>query len=97
VEGEGLTYPYPGSQKAWVAKSNDSSSDMTARETLYLSLPLPKTPNGEGFNVADAKEPKSWETKWPELCSYFGLKGTRPPTKGEPTELRTYIKKHLDV
>lgn len=93
VEGKGSTCPYPGSQKAWVAKSNDSSSDMIARQTLHLSLTLPRCSKGEGFNVADAKEPKTWKTKWPELCSYFGLKGVGPPSEGEPTEVRTYIKK----
>ena len=43
------------------------------------------------------KELRSWETKWPELCSYFGLKGVRPPSKGELTEVRTYIKKHFNL
>jgi hypothetical protein len=97
VEGKDSTCPYPGSQKAWVAKSNDSSSDMIARQTLHLSLTLSKSLKGEGFNVADAKEPKSWETKWPELCLYFGLEGVGPPTGKEPTEVRTYIKEHFDI
>jgi hypothetical protein len=68
---------------------------MIARKTLHLLLTLPKSSKGEGFNVADAKEPKSWEKKWPELCSYFGLKGTVLPTKCEPTKVRVYIKKHF--
>ena len=97
VEGKGSVCSYPGSQTAWVAKSNDSSSDMIARQTLYLSLTLPKSVKGEGYNVADEKRPRTWETKWPELCAYFGLKGTPPPTNREPTEVRTYIKKHIDV
>ncbi|KAH8651832.1 hypothetical protein BGZ60DRAFT_436413 [Tricladium varicosporioides] len=97
VEGKGAICPYPGSKTAWVAKSIDSSSDMIARQTLHLSLTLPKSSKGEGFNVADAKDPSTWETKWPALCSYFGLKGTPPPAEGEPNEVRTYIKKHLDT
>lgn len=97
IEGEGATCSYPGSKTAWVAKSNDSSSDMIARQTLHLSLTLPMTQKGEGFNVADAKEPLTWETKWPELCSYFGLEGTGPPSSGEPNEVRTYIKKNIGV
>ncbi|KFY76853.1 hypothetical protein V499_03631 [Pseudogymnoascus sp. VKM F-103] len=97
VEGKGSACPYPGSHKAWVAKSIDSSSDMIARQTIHLSLALSKSSKGEGFNVADAKEPKSWETKWPEICSYFGLKGVGPPSEGEPTEVRTYIKKHFNA
>lgn len=94
VEGEGSTCPFPGSQGSWVAKSNDSSSDMIARQTIHLSLTLPKTTKGEGFNVADEKTPRTWETKWPEICTYFGLKGT-PPTKSESTEVRAYIKKNI--
>jgi hypothetical protein len=91
INGEGAVCPYPGSAKAWVAKSIDSSSDMIARQTLHLSLTLPPDLKGEGYNVADAKYASSWETKWPALCSYFGLKGTPPPAK-DPLEVRKYIK-----
>ncbi|KAF1990405.1 hypothetical protein K402DRAFT_348505 [Aulographum hederae CBS 113979] len=94
VEGDGATCPFPGTNKSWVAKSNDSCSDMIARQTLHLSLNLPASQKGEGFNVADAKKPESWETKWPKLCAYFGLKGTAPPK--EPLEVRKYISEHLD-
>lgn len=97
VEGADSICPYPGTQKAYVAKSNDSSSDMIARQTLHLSLTLPSSQKGEGFNVADEKQYRTWETKWPELCSYFGLKGTSPPSQGEPTEVRTYIKQNIET
>lgn len=97
VEGEGAECPFPGTSKSWVAKSNDSSSDMIARQTLYLSLNLPLSRRGEGFNIADAREPESWSTKWPQLCQYFGLKGTPPPppsSESEAPEVRKYIKQH---
>jgi nucleoside-diphosphate-sugar epimerase len=94
VEGEGSTCPYPGTQTAWVAKSIDSSSDMIARQTLHLSL-SPETEKGGGYNVADAKYALTWETKWPALCKYFGLKGVAPTEN--PVEVRTYIKEHMDV
>ncbi|KAG9240196.1 hypothetical protein BJ878DRAFT_311979 [Calycina marina] len=93
VEGSGSECPFPGSQKAYNAKSNDSSSDMIARQTLHLSL-SPDTKKGEGYNVADEKTPRTWETKWPELCSYFGLKGV-PPPKSDATEVRAYIKRNI--
>lgn len=95
VEGEGAECPFPGTSKSWMCKSNDSSSDMIARQTLHLSLTLPKERKGEGFNVADARRPESWSTKWPQLCQYFGLKGTGP-SEGAP-EVRTYIKEHFDT
>ncbi|TID16126.1 hypothetical protein E6O75_ATG09184 [Venturia nashicola] len=91
VNGNGAECPYPGSAKAWVAKSINSSSDMVARQTLHLSLTIPPDIKGEGFNVADATYASSWETKWPALCSYFGLLGTPPPEEN-PLEVRKYIK-----
>ncbi|KAK5169779.1 uncharacterized protein LTR77_005757 [Saxophila tyrrhenica] len=94
VEGEGKECPFPGTEKSWAAKSNDSSSDMIARQTIHLSLNLPKEKNGEGFNVADAKEPESWSTKWPTLCAYFGLKGTGPGKESQ--EVRKYINEHIE-
>ncbi|ORY06912.1 hypothetical protein BCR34DRAFT_489840 [Clohesyomyces aquaticus] len=94
VEGEGSECPFPGTQNSWVAKSIDSSSDMIARQTLHLSL-SPSTEKGGGYNVADAKYPSTWETKWPALCSYFGLKGTGPSSN--PPEIRQYIKAHMDT
>ncbi|EON67357.1 hypothetical protein W97_06610 [Coniosporium apollinis CBS 100218] len=96
VEGGGAECPFPGTEKSWVAKSNDSSSDMIARQTIHLSLTLPKDMKGEGFNVADAKNPESWSTKWPQLCRYFGLKGTGP-NEAEEREVRKYIQEHLDT
>ena len=98
VSGPGTKVPFPGTKKSWVAQSNDSSSDMIARQTLHLSLNLPSDRKGEAFNVADARKPESWSTKWPQLCSYFGLVGEGPP--GDETnalEIRQYIKQNIDT
>lgn len=100
VEGRGADCPFPGTEKSWTAKSNDSSSDMIARQTIHLSLSMPERMKGEGFNVADAKTPSTWSVKWPALCSYFGLKGTGPPryeAGQEKLEVRKYINDHLDT
>lgn len=96
VEGAGAEAPFPGSAKSWVAKSIDSSSDMIARQTLHLSLTLPPNTKGEAFNVADARKPESWSTKWPQICAYFGLKGT-PPKTDSGFEIRRYIREHRDL
>lgn len=69
---------------------------MIARQTIHLTLTLPSTHKGESFNVADATYPTSWETDWPDLCAYFGLKGT-PPPKENPNEVRSYIKSNMSV
>lgn len=96
VEGTGAECPFPGSTKSWVAKSNDSSSDMIARQTLHISLTLPLNRKGEAFNVADARMPESWSTKWPQICAYFGLKGTQPKSENG-LEVRKYIREHADT
>lgn len=93
VHGSGSEAPFPGTQKSWVALSNDSSSDMIARQTLYLSLHPEKIEKGTGYNVADAEQPSSWSKKWPALCSYFGLNGTGPSSN--PPEMRTFIKENI--
>lgn len=95
VHGEGAECPFPGTDKSWNALSNDSSSDMIARQTLHLSLNPDKVEKGGGYNVADAKTPSSWSKKWPVLCSYFRLKGTGPSSN--PPEIRKFIKDNIDV
>lgn len=95
VHGAGAEAPFPGTQKSWRALSNDSSSDMIARQTLHLSLHPERVEKGGGYNVADAKTPSSWEKKWPVLCSYFGLQGTGPSEN--PPEMRKFIKENMDV
>ncbi|KAK5019482.1 hypothetical protein LTR16_000511 [Cryomyces antarcticus] len=67
---------------------------MIARQTIHLSLN--GFGDGEGYNVADARKWESWESKWPKLCAYFGLRGT-PPTEAttKVNKLRKYIYDHL--
>ncbi|KAH7406659.1 hypothetical protein DE146DRAFT_778040 [Phaeosphaeria sp. MPI-PUGE-AT-0046c] len=94
VHGKGSDCPFPGTEKSWKALSNDSSSDMIARQTIHLSL-SEKTEKGGGYNVADEKEPSDWAQKWPLLCSLFDLKGTGPAPN--PPEMRKFIKDNIDV
>jgi hypothetical protein len=35
--------------------------------------------------------------KWPEICYYFGLKGTLPKDEGEAMEVVLYIAQHMDI
>lgn len=94
VHGEGAECSFPGSRGTWKALSNDSSSDMIARQTIHLTL-SPFTPKGAAYNVADSRTPSNWEVKWPILCSYFGLKGTEPLP--EPIDLRKFINDNMDT
>ncbi|EME77270.1 uncharacterized protein MYCFIDRAFT_42194 [Pseudocercospora fijiensis CIRAD86] len=84
VEGHGAILPFPGTAKSWNAKSNDSSSDMIARQTLHLSLTLPLSAKGEGFNVADSKDYSTWSGTAPSADTPSRL------------EVRQYINDHLD-
>ncbi|KAF2638754.1 hypothetical protein P280DRAFT_550854 [Massarina eburnea CBS 473.64] len=95
LHGEGSEAPFPGSEKSWKAMSNDSSADMIARQTLYLSLNPSVVDKGTGYNVADARTPSCWSNKWPIICSYFGLKGTGPASN--PREIRTFIKENIET
>jgi hypothetical protein len=92
VHGSGSECPFPGTEKSWKALSNDSSSDIIARQTIHLSL-SEKTEKGGGYNVADEKEPSKWEIKWPILCSLFGLQGIGPAAN--PPEMRKFIKDNI--
>ncbi|KIW09230.1 uncharacterized protein PV09_00157 [Verruconis gallopava] len=97
INGEGAECPYPGTKKAWTAKSILSCSEMIAHQTLYLSLNLPASRKGESFNVADCKYPTTWEQDWPVICKYFGLKGTAPPDDSKDREVRKYIKDNFET
>ncbi|KAL6711301.1 hypothetical protein ACN47E_005832 [Coniothyrium glycines] len=75
VEGEGARCPFPGTEKSWVNKYNESPQDMVARFSIHASLTPDKTAS-QSFNVGGQED--SWSGKWPIICEYFGLKGTGP-------------------
>jgi len=93
VKGKGSVVPFPGTMKSWTAKHNEAGSDMTARQTIYLSLHPDTCGQGHAFNVASSPQWETWETKWPLLCQYFGLQGAPPGPASK--EVRTYINDHL--
>lgn len=75
VEGEGAKCPFPGNEKSWVNKYNESPQDMVAHFSIYASLHPEKTAS-QSFNVGGQED--NWKGKWPVICEYFGLKGTGP-------------------
>lgn len=78
VHGKGSTVPFPGNDKSWTIRSNDSSQDIVARFSIHASLHPETAGGGRAFNVADRAAPSSWSVKWPIICSFFGLNGTGP-------------------
>lgn len=75
VEGAGATCPFPGTEKSWVNRYNESPQDMVARFSIYASLHPDKTAS-RSFNVGGQED--SWSGKWPVICAYFGLEGSGP-------------------
>ena len=96
VEGKGAKCPFPGNEKSWTIKSNESSQDIVAKFCIYASLHGEKTA-GERYNCADSATPGSWSIKWPVICEYFGLVGTPPPAGGSGPQPGQYVKEHMDV
>jgi hypothetical protein len=96
VNGEGAEVQFPGTEQSWTIKSNDSSQDIIAKFSIYISLHPESCAGGNRFNVADNAEPSSWSKKWPVICEYFGLKGVAPPKGGSGPQPEEYISQHTD-
>lgn len=99
VNGEGAECPFSGSGASGVAKSQDSSADMIAHQTIHICLsPIMNRPESKGraFNVGDEIKTHCWRDKWPVLCSQFGLCGVKRPGDN-PIEVRKYIKDNLST
>jgi hypothetical protein len=95
LNGKGSAVPFPGNDKSWTISSNDSSQDIVARFSIYAALRPEKAGGGRAFNVADRAKPSSWSTKWPIICSFFGLKGTGPAT--DAPQPGPYIQEHREA
>lgn len=99
INGEGAEVPFPGTDASWVTKSEDSSGDMIARQTIHITLsPEMQKPENRGraFNVGDEVKPHCWREKWPALCALFGLHGVKRP-EDNPIEVRKYIEDNYAV
>jgi hypothetical protein len=90
IEGKGAKVAFPGNEKSWTIKSNESNQDTVAKFCIWASL-NPKVTGGERFNTADSAQPSSWSVKWPIICEYFGLEGTPPPAGGSGPQPGQYF------
>ncbi|KAF2446752.1 hypothetical protein P171DRAFT_462154 [Karstenula rhodostoma CBS 690.94] len=75
VQGAGAKVPFPGTEKSWVNRYNESPQDMVAHFSIHASL-HPETTASRSFNVGGQED--NWKGKWPVICEYFGLEGTGP-------------------
>lgn len=95
INGDGAECAFPGNSGTWVAKSQDSSADMIARQTIHVAL-ASGTKKGQAFNVADHRDPKCWQEKWPIICRFFGLNGVKIEQE-DPVDIRQYIKQNYGI
>ncbi|OJJ99637.1 hypothetical protein ASPACDRAFT_52320 [Aspergillus aculeatus ATCC 16872] len=95
IHGVGAEVSFPGTSKSWIARAQDSSQDVIARFGIFLSLQPEKVVAGQSFNVADTKEPGTWEGKWGVLCEYFGLVGVEPEER-EGLDPAEFLERHKD-
>ena len=94
VEGKGATVPFPGPEYSWKLLNHDTSQDILARFAIHASL-HPEETTGQHYNIANNPTPGSWETKWPLVTEYFGLKGVGPVERDHPLmDPVAYVEKH---
>ncbi|KAJ4296560.1 hypothetical protein N0V90_006605 [Kalmusia sp. IMI 367209] len=95
VHGEGVEVPFPGTAAAYDALYTETSTRTLARVAIHASL-HPSVFRERIFNVADSATPGRMRDRWPEITSWFGLKGTPPPATAsvEDTKPSEFIKMH---
>ncbi|RAH80489.1 hypothetical protein BO86DRAFT_364813 [Aspergillus japonicus CBS 114.51] len=93
IHGRGAVVPFPGTERSWAARAQDSSQDVIARLGVFLSLQPRNEVGGQSFNVADTKVPGTWAGKWAVLCEYFGLVGVGPE-EGEGLDPAEFLLQH---
>ncbi|KAJ5248909.1 hypothetical protein N7468_000360 [Penicillium chermesinum] len=71
--------PFPGSTLGANSLHTPVSSKILARFMIYASLSPEKCGGGRLFNIADRAKPCTANEVWPQLASWFGLKGVQPP------------------
>lgn len=77
VHGEGADVPFPGTTAGYDAKYTETSASTLARVGIHASL-HPTEFRGKIFNVADSATHSTMRERWPQLASWFGLKGVPP-------------------
>ncbi|KAF2866260.1 hypothetical protein BDV95DRAFT_611724 [Massariosphaeria phaeospora] len=97
VHGEGAEIPYPGVQAGYDSAYSETSATTVAQVAIYASL-NPEIFKEKIFNVADSASPSSMRERWPQIASWFGLKGVPPPDTASAHDPKpsAFIKQHYD-
>eukprot|EP00914_Ancora_sagittata_P003402 GHVO01007078.1.p2 GENE.GHVO01007078.1~~GHVO01007078.1.p2 ORF type:complete len:209 (+),score=21.31 GHVO01007078.1:656-1282(+) len=95
VNGDGAEVPYPGTTSGYDAKFTETSATTLARVAIHASL-HPAQFRERIFNVADVDAPSAMRERWPQIASWFGLKGVAPPAdaSADVPKPSDYVKKH---
>ncbi|KZT37923.1 hypothetical protein SISSUDRAFT_808400 [Sistotremastrum suecicum HHB10207 ss-3] len=95
VYGQGAEIPFPSTKTAYKIMTTESSTETLIRYQIHLALHPDKFANGEAFNEGD--KAASFETKWPAMAAYFGLKGVPPKEDNPQDAMEKWVWKHKDV
>lgn len=97
VYGEGAEIPFPGTLDGFDAKFTETSATTLARVAIHASL-HPNTFRERIFNVADTATPSTMRERWPQIASWFGLKGVAPPDTASAIDSKPsdFVKMHND-
>lgn len=85
VHGENAEVSFPGVTAGYDSLFTETSTKTLARAAIYASM-HPEEFSERIFNVADSKTPSSMRERWPQIVSWFGLRGV-PPQEGANVEV----------
>lgn len=95
VYGEGAQVPFPGTTAGYDSLYTETSATILARVAIHASL-HPEQFRERIFNVADSADPGCMRERWPQIVSWFGLKGVGPADSTNASDMKPseFIKKH---
>lgn len=99
VHGDGAEIPFPGTLAGYDSKYTETSASTLARVAIHASL-RPGEFRETIFNVADSTVPSTMRERWPQITSWFGLKGVSPlgSASASASDLKPsdFIKEHQE-
>jgi hypothetical protein len=95
VHGENAEVPFPGVKAGYDAHFTEVSSATLAKLAIHASL-HPEHFRERIFNIADSATPSTFRERWPQITSWFGLRGIPPPNTASANDPKPsdFIKKY---
>ncbi|CAO2649851.1 Nn.00g011430.m01.CDS01 [Neocucurbitaria sp. VM-36] len=84
VHGEGAEVPFPGTMKGYDSLYSETSATTSAKRGSSMLL--------------NSATPESMRVRWPQIASFFGLKGVPPPPTASASDAKPsdFIKQHQE-